>query len=163
MTIFDIVAIVLLIWFAINGFIKGLIVQLATLTALILGVWGASRFSGVFAGFLQHYFKSDLKTLKIIAFASIFLVLIIVVIFIGKGIGLLIKTLPLGFFNRLLGMLFALLKCAFILSVAIVIMEKLNHHYPFLSPSDIKASPLYHPLSMIAPKLLPMLGFDKAF
>ena len=51
--IFDVVVIGLLVWGAFRGFNKGIIASAASLAALLLGVWGAIKFSGLVAGFFK--------------------------------------------------------------------------------------------------------------
>jgi membrane protein required for colicin V production len=47
MNYIDIIIGIVLIVSAISGFRKGLIVEVASLAALILGIWGAIHFSGI--------------------------------------------------------------------------------------------------------------------
>ena len=49
---FDLVIAILLLWSAYKGFTKGFLIMAASLAALVLGVWGAIRFSDLTAGFL---------------------------------------------------------------------------------------------------------------
>ena len=52
MNYIDIVLSILLVLSAISGFKKGLVVELASLAALVLGIWGAFEFSYITSEFL---------------------------------------------------------------------------------------------------------------
>lgn len=79
MNYIDIILLILIILSAIGGFKNGLITELASLAALILGIWGAIQFSDITTELLIKYF--DLKTnyLNIISFAVTFIVIVILV------------------------------------------------------------------------------------
>jgi membrane protein required for colicin V production len=52
----DLVIIIILGIALVNGFINGLVREVASLAALILGIWGAIRFSGFTAARLYDFF-----------------------------------------------------------------------------------------------------------
>ena len=54
MTTFDIIIVILLLVGAVRGFISGLIMQLTSLAALLLGIWVAIRFSDFTAMLLME-------------------------------------------------------------------------------------------------------------
>jgi membrane protein required for colicin V production len=68
MNILDIIILILLVIFTIQGFRKGLVAELSSLVALVLGVYIAFYFSDVTADFLREFFGIDNKYLKSIAF-----------------------------------------------------------------------------------------------
>ncbi len=57
MNYLDIISALLLAWFAFNGYRKGLIIEVASLAALILGVYAMLYFSDVTASFLIEFFR----------------------------------------------------------------------------------------------------------
>ncbi|MBE0674501.1 MAG: CvpA family protein, partial [Bacteroidales bacterium] len=60
MNLIDFFIIAILVFALVRGFIKGLIIEVASVLALILGIWGAIRFSGFVGQRLTDYF--DLTT-----------------------------------------------------------------------------------------------------
>ena len=56
----DILIAIPLLWGAYKGYTKGLIIEAASLAALVIGVYGAYRFSDLTSGFLQD--KLDMQT-----------------------------------------------------------------------------------------------------
>ncbi len=80
----DIILCIPLIWGLYTGFTKGVIIQMASLLALILGVYGAIVFSNLTQGILTSNFQIDNKYIPIISFATTFIAIVIAVHFLGK-------------------------------------------------------------------------------
>jgi membrane protein required for colicin V production len=161
MNTIDLVFAILLLWAAYRGFSKGFIVQLATLAALLLGILGAVMFSDFTSGLIIKNFDVSGQYLPIISFALTFIAIVIGVHLLAKMINKLIDAIALGIVNRLLGVLFSVLKIAFVVSIILVLVNKADSKYNFI-PDDTKDnSLLYKPLSNFAPMIFPYLNFDK--
>jgi len=106
----DIVIFCILGLLVINGIRKGFILSLATLIALVLGIWAALHYSGFMSSFLIKTFHPTGNWLIILSYSLTFLLVVIVVIIIGKLLEKVVKTVGLGLANRLIGGLFGLLK-----------------------------------------------------
>jgi membrane protein required for colicin V production len=158
--VFDIIIIILLAWGAYSGFTKGLILSAASLLALVLGVWGAVKFSNVVANYLTQLIHINEKYIGIIAFATTFVLIVIAVHFIAKGIETLVEAVALGVFNKVFGAAFGVLKFGFIISVLLVVLNVVNKNISFLSPEFKEKSLFYKPLSSIAPSIFNYLKFD---
>ncbi|MGQ9619717.1 MAG: CvpA family protein [Bacteroidales bacterium] len=166
MNYIDILIVIILAIAMIKGFIEGFVKEVASLVALILGIWAAIKFSTFTAAKLHDYFDMTGKYVGIIAFIITFVVVVAAVHFTGLIIDKLIKAIALGFVNRLLGMVFGLFKSALILSVIFVILNTIDEYRPFLPKEKINQSMLYNPISDIAPALFPIIGegvFSKSF
>lgn len=157
----DLVFAILLLWAAYRGFTKGFIVQLATLAALLLGILGAVMFSDFTSGLIIKKFEVSGQYLPILSFAVTFIVIVIAVHLLAKALNKLIDAIALGIVNRLLGVLFSLLKTAFIVSIVLVLINKLDNKYNFIPDKTKEESLLYKPLSNFAPMIFPYLNFDK--
>jgi membrane protein required for colicin V production len=144
-----------------RGFTKGLIISVASLAALVLGVFAAVYFSSFFGGYINKWFHPDPKHLKVLSFAVTFILVVIVVRLIGWGLDKMIKAVALGFANRLLGVLFSVLKWAFILSVLISIMDSTLTTKNLINEQSKQESILYRPISKIAPFVFPFLKFER--
>ena len=161
MNTIDLVFAILLLWSAYRGFTKGFIVQLATLAALLLGILGAVLFSDLTSTLIIKKFEVSGQYLPILSFAVTFIVIVIAVHLLAKMINKLIDAIALGIVNRLLGVLFSLLKTAFIVSIILVLINKADNKFNFI-PDDTKDNSfLYNPLSNFAPMIFPYLNFDK--
>jgi membrane protein required for colicin V production len=154
----DIVILILLAISMVSGFVNGLIKEVASLAALIIGVWGAIRFSSYTAEKLYDYFDMTGQYVGIIAFLITFGVIVIAIHFIGIIASKIVDAVALGFVNRLMGIFFGFLQTVLIMSVIFVIMNAIDARRPFLPKEKIESSMLYNPISDIVPGLFPIIG-----
>ncbi len=162
----DAFIIIILILAAVNGFINGFVKEVASLAALILGIWGAIKFSNFTAAKLYDYFDMTGKYVGIVAFIITFLIIVIIIHFVGMIVDKLMEAIALGLVNRLLGIIFGLFKSVLIMSVVFVILNAIDSHRPFLPKQKIEQSMFYNPISDIAPAIFPIIGegsFSKGF
>ena len=126
MTVIDIVLGALILFGLIRGLMKGLFVEVASLVALIAGVYGAIHFSNFAAEFLMERVDWNEKTINITAFAITFVIIVLAISLAGKALTKLADFAALGMLNKLLGAVFGGLKIAMILSVILMIFAKMN-------------------------------------
>jgi membrane protein required for colicin V production len=163
MNYIDIIILIILAVAMVRGFINGLVKEVASLAALILGIWGAIRFSSFTAAKLYDYFDMTGKYVGIIAFLVTFALIAIAIHFIGMLVDKLLEAVALGFINKLLGILFGGLKAVLVLSVVFVILDSINARKQFLPKDKIDQSMLYKPISDIAPAIFPIIGENGPF
>jgi membrane protein required for colicin V production len=84
MNTFDIIISALLLFGFIRGLFKGLFVEVASLVALIAGVYGAIHFSYFVGDFLANSVEWDEKFVTIISFSITFAIIVLVIALIGK-------------------------------------------------------------------------------
>ena len=106
----------------ITGISKGLVEQLVSLASLFVGVWAAFRFSTVIAEWLNGFLQLDQKIVNIAAFALTVILAVLLLTLLGKLITKTLKLAALGWANRLLGLVFALLKAALIIGLLIFVL-----------------------------------------
>lgn len=157
MSIIDIVLGALLLFGLIRGAMKGLFVEVASLVALVLGVYGAIHFSGFAAEFLESKVDWSQKTINIVAFAITFVLIVLAISLAGKALTKLADFAALGIINKLAGGLFGALKIGLILSVLLIVFNKLNNTLPFMEKEDLEESILYKPVKSLAPMIFPNL------
>jgi len=155
MNVLDIILGALLLFGLVRGFMKGLFVEVASLVALIAGVYGAIHFSYYAAEFLMTRTELNEKTINLAAFAITFVVIIIAISLAGKALTKLADFAALGILNKLLGGVFGVLKIGLILSVLLIVFSKMNSVVPFVGEEDIKESVLYKPVKSLAPLVFP--------
>lgn len=160
MTIIDIVIGALLLFGLVRGLFKGLFVEVASLLALVLGVYGAIHFSNFAADFLQSRTEWNEKTINIVAFAITFVVIVLAIGLAGKALTKLADFASLGIINKLLGAVFGALKIGLILSVLLIVFDKMNKTLPFVDDKDLEESVLYEPVKSLAPILFPSIIKD---
>jgi membrane protein required for colicin V production len=160
MSVFDIIFIILFAWAGYKGFSKGLVKTLAGLIALIGGIWGAIKFSEITADFLVKTFEINAKYLHLISFAVTFLGIIIGIHLLAGLLDKIIESVALGMLNKLMGMLFNILKMAFIVSIVLLLVNNVNIKYRFIPEDKTEESVLWEPISALAPKIFPYLQFE---
>ena len=157
MGVFDIILAALLLFGLVRGFMKGLFVEVASIVALIAGVYGAIHFSNFAANFLQSRFDWSEKTINITAFAITFVVIILAISLAGKALTKIADFAALGILNKLLGGVFGALKIGLILSVLLILFDKMNKTIPFVDKAELEESVLYKPVKSLAPMIFPSI------
>jgi len=160
MNIFDIVFLIILIYAAYKGYSKGLIIQAASLAALLLGVIGAIKFSGYTEFVLTKKFDFTGEYLQLTAFAITFVIIVIAVHLVARLTEKFAKAVALDFVNRILGLVFSVIKIAFIISIALVVVNIIDYKSHFLPRDTVNKSLLYRPLSSLAPMLFPYFRME---
>ena len=155
MSVIDIIIGALILYGVVKGLFKGLFVEVTSLLALLVGVYGAVHFSNYAAEILLNNFDWSAKTTKITAFAATFVAIVLAISLAGKALTKLADFAALGLLNKLLGALFGGTKIALIISVLLLIFSTLNKSIPFVSNDEIEASLLYSPIKSLAPMVLP--------
>lgn len=147
----------LLVFGLVKGIMKGLFVELASLVAIVAGIYGAIKFSFYVSDFLEQQITLAPHYIKLISFAITFIGIIVGVSFLGKLLTKVAKFAALGILNRILGGAFGLLKLAFIASAIIMFVGPLTEKLGILKKETIDNSILYKPVKMIAPAIYPAI------
>ncbi len=160
MNILDIILVIPLIWFAWKGFSRGLIIELTSLAALIIGIYAAIHFSWFAAEFLTDNFEIEGRYLSIISFIVTFIVIALAVYAIGKLVEKLVDIVALGFINKSLGTVFGILKAAVLLSLILLVINSFDTNQKLISEKTKEGSLLYRPVASIVPLIMPMLSLE---
>jgi membrane protein required for colicin V production len=159
MNYLDIVIIIILVLSAFNGYRKGFVVGIASLAALILGIYVALFFSDVMVALLTDIFSFQSKYLPIFAFILTFIIVVVAVVYIGKTIEKLVDLLLLGFLNKLAGAALGILKGTLILSLVIWIFNYFDSDQKIISQQSRSNSIFFEHVESIAPSLYNRLEF----
>ena len=155
MNTIDIIIGIILLVGAVNGFMKGLFVEVTTLVGLVLGIYGAIHFSYFLSDFLKSSVTWDESMIQLVSFAGTFLIILIALVLLGKAMTKIAETLALGFFNKIIGGIFGFLKYALILSIVLLVYDEVNASLRFVEKEKTKSSILYEPVKNLAPYLFP--------
>jgi membrane protein required for colicin V production len=150
MNIFDVIILIITSISLIIGIKKGFIMAIATLVASILGIIGAVLFSGIVAGWLSEN-KTFGNYVPIISFLILFVGIIIAVLLLAKLIDTLIKTVHLGWLNRIGGGIFLVFKTMFLVSIFILIIDFFGFGTKIISYEKREKSFLFAPIERFAP------------
>lgn len=158
MSALDIVFIIPIVWLAYVGFKKGLIIELSSLVALLLGVFVSLYFSDITAEFLKETLELKTKYLSLISFIATFVLVVVAVNLIGKLVEKLVDIVALGFLNKSAGGVFGVLKAAVLLSFVLFFIEKADKKKVIIS-EDLSENSLFYPyIQPIAHTLINIYG-----
>ena len=157
MNYLDIIIAIILLLFGFKGFRKGLIIEVVTLVAFVVGIWGAMHFSDFTADHLKDVMEIDPKFLNTVAFVLTFVLLVILVNLIGHLLTKAIKAMNLGFFNRLGGVIIGLAKGLLLCSTFVLVINNLQW-FGVVKEEVRKESLLYPYVEKTVPYLYK--GFD---
>lgn len=157
MNYIDIILGLMLIFSVIGGFKNGLITEIASLAALIMGIWGAIHFSDITTELLIKYFDLKSDYLNIISFIVTFIVIVILVHIVGNVVNNMFDSGVLGIANKLGGMVFGLVRSILFLSIVLLVFDKIDNDVQII-PEETKAkSRMYEPIRNIAPSIFPFI------
>ena len=157
MNVFDIVIAALLVFAFVRGLMKGFFIEVASLIALVGGVWGAIHFSHFAGDLLEERVDWEENYIALTAFAITFVAIVIGVSLLGRMLTKMADLAALGLINKIFGGVFALLKSVVILSVIFVFFSKINTTVPFLGEETLEKSILYQPVKDIVPTIFPSI------
>ena len=157
MNILDIILLICFIPALIQGIRKGFIAQAISIVSIIAGIWTSARFADVVSAWIGQFITASEQVLKVVAFAIILVIVFLVLAAVGKLLEGMFKLVMLGWLNKLLGVVFALLKTGLIVGLAILVFTSLNETFDLVQESVINESVLYQPLKKIALEIFPYI------
>src|SRR5690606_41474776 len=96
MNYLDIIIVIPLIWGAYKGFRKGFVIEIASLVALVLGVWGGINFSSYSAEYLSKAFNISAEIMPLLSFVVAFIAIVVLVFFIAQMVDIGVKRVVVG-------------------------------------------------------------------
>ena len=157
MNIIDIILLICFIPAVIQGIRKGFISQVISIVSLVFGIWMSARFASAVSAWLAQWITASGHVLEIVAFALILVVVFLVLGALGKLLEATIKLIMLGWLNKLLGVVFALLKTGLIVGPVIMAFSSLNDTFSHVKPETLSQSVLYSPLKNTDNEVFPYL------
>ncbi len=156
MNILDIILLVCFIPAIISGLRKGFIAQVVAIISIVLGVWLSVKSATLVGSWISQWIEASPQLINIISFAIIFIAVAVLLFTIGKLIEATIKIIMLGWLNKLLGVLFSMLKCILIIGFLIIVFEAINDTFGLVPESYLSDSLLYAPFRDIADSVFPL-------
>lgn len=148
--VIDIILVVLIIFAAIKGYQRGLIVGVFSFIAIIIGLAAAMKLSAIAAGYIGSTVDVSVKWLPVISFLVVF---IIFVLLIRLGANLIQKTveaMSFGFLNRLGGVLLYTVIFIIVYSIILFYAEQVK----LLQPATVQSSMTYPFIEPWGPKVI---------
>jgi membrane protein required for colicin V production len=158
MNFFDVLILGFVALFIINGFRKGFIISLATLAALILGIYLAVHFSNYVQVLLQNNFHPSKTWLPILSFLITFLVVVFLVLMVARVMEKIVDVVGMGVFNKLAGALLGLVKGVFLASIILFILFSMDKKQKWITAEDRRGSYSMNAVENVFPKIMSQLG-----
>lgn len=146
MNFLDIVLGLPLLWGLWKGFGNGLLIELTSILALIIGIYGAIHFSYIAGNYFTDHMELDGKYVDIAALILTFILIVVAVHILGKVLTKLVNFAMMGLLNKVAGAIFGLIKVAVILGVILIFVERIGGYFDFNNDVTRAASALYFPL-----------------
>ena len=135
------------------GLFKGLVRELASLAAIVLGIYGAKLFSSLLVPLVVDMLGVSEKVAQPLSYVVLFIAIDVALLILARTVDKVFDAVSLGGLNKFLGCVFGALKYALIISVLINVFEPLNQKFRFMSEEKQQNSVTYRPLLNLAPDL----------
>ncbi len=149
MNFLDIILGILLLWGLFRGIKNGLFVELASLIALIAGIYGAIHFSFITADYISQNLDWNERYLKIASFLITFFLIVLLVHLAGKLLTKIADFAMLGLLNKIAGGVFGVVKVAVILGALLIFFERATAAIHFIPEGTKESSLFYEPIKDI--------------
>lgn len=143
MVLLDIILGLLLAYGLFKGLKNGLLLELASVIALVAGIYGAIHFSYVAGDFLGERLEWDPRYIKIAALIITFCAIVLAVHLLGKFLTRIADFAMLGIVNTIAGGAFGLLKAGVILAALLIFFDHLNANMGLVDDATLENSELY--------------------
>lgn len=135
------------------GLFKGLVRELASLAAIVLGIYGAKFFSSLLVPLFINLLGVSEKVAQPLSYVVLFVAIVVALLVLARTVDKVFNAVSLGGLNKFLGGLFGALKYALVISVLINVFEPLNQKFRFVTEEKQLTSVTYKPLLNLAPEL----------
>jgi membrane protein required for colicin V production len=152
--IIDIVFFIILVLAVIKGYQRGLVVGLFSLVSVIIGLAAAVKLSAAVAGYIGETVKVSEEWLPVIAFAVVFIAVVILIRLGANAIENAIEVVMLGWLNKLAGILLYVTIYTLVFSVLLFYAEQIK----LIQPATIEESVTYSYVQPWGPKVIDGLG-----
>ena len=153
----DILLLICFIPALVRGIQKGFVEQVVSIASIFVGAWLAYRFASPLGVWLKDYINVEPKILGVASFAIIVILTVFLLNLLGKLLSKTLSLASLGFLNRLLGIVFALLKAALIIGLIIFVFDTLNAKWSLVNTEILQNSVVYTALQNASMKVFPYL------
>ena len=152
MTWLDILILLPLLIGLIRGLMKGLIVEISSIVAILLGFFGAKYWSAAFASWIMLQFKWSETACIVVAYALLFAGIALGLNIVARLLSKLFHKIQLGWLNRFLGGLFGTAKWGIVIVALVLCVHNLDKQFQFIQPELKEKSVVYTTLTPYAEK-----------
>ncbi|HYH16044.1 MAG TPA: CvpA family protein [Flavisolibacter sp.] len=152
--IIDLIVVVLIVLALIKGWRKGLIVGVFSFLAFIIGLAAAIKLSTVAATYLGETVTISQRWLPVVAFAAVFLLVVLFVRLGAKALEGVVNVAMLGWANKLGGIVLFALLYLFVFSILLFYATQVD----LINTAAAEASVTYPYLQPLGPKVINALS-----
>lgn len=163
MNFLDLILIIPLVIGAWRGFKRGLVIEVFTLLALLVGIYAGIHFSDYLSTILKDKMGFQSEYLPAISFTIILLMVGTMVYFAGKIIEKAVNIIALSMANKIAGMCFGIIKMLYIVSILLVLFEAYEDSENSKNSTVRQESLLYSPIKHVSLTTIPALKQSKLF
>jgi membrane protein required for colicin V production len=150
MTWLDILIIIPLVFGLIRGLMKGLIVEVTSIVAIILGFLGARYWSAACASWLMLQFAWSETACIVVAYALLFAGITLALNIVARLLSKLFQKIHLGWLNRTLGGVFGAAKWGIVIVALVLCLHNIDKQFEVLTPELREKSVEYTTLTPYA-------------
>lgn len=148
----DIIILLPLLIGLVRGLMKGLIVEVTSIVAIILGFLGAKWWSAAFASWMMQQFEWSETACIVVAYALLFAGIALGLNIVARLLSKLFQKIQLGWINRLFGGLFGIAKWGIVIIALVLCLHNLDKQFQFIKPELREKSVVYTTLTPYAEK-----------
>lgn len=149
----DIIILLPLLIGLIRGLMRGFVVELTAIVAIILGFVGTRIWGAAFAIWISKQFAWPEAICSVVSYALLFLGITLLLNVVAKLISRLFKAVNLGWLNRLFGALFGVAKWATIVLFIVLCVHRLDDQFHFFKDDLKQQSTIYNYTTPLSEKV----------
>ncbi|MDD2622201.1 MAG: CvpA family protein [Bacteroidales bacterium] len=157
--IIDFIIIIAMVWFAFKGIKKGLMYEVLSILALIIGAWGAFTFSNIIEGFIGK--QSEI--MHLVAWAVTFILIVAGIFIIGTMLKACMSIIIPDIIDKIAGLLFGAFKVMFFFGIIFYYINSVDVYEKLISSQAKEDIIMYKPTYNIAVWVLPKVKEAKGF
>ena len=155
---FDLVILILLLIAIVNGYRKGLVMQLVGLTVIILSAIFGGKLAEIILPELHQLLYLSPNLARVLSFVLSFATIAIVISLIGSLLQRIINVIFLSFINRILGSLVSVGTLMFILSIILNLVLMLDRNETIINKEIKEESFFFYKVETVVPAVVPYLN-----
>jgi membrane protein required for colicin V production len=155
---FDITIGILLLLAFINGYRKGLVMQLIGLAGILMAVIFGGKFANIILPYLDRVFDLSPQTLHVLSYVIAFVAILLIAALVGQIIERIVDIIFLDFFNRLFGGIIGIATTVIILSLLLNLLLTFDKDERIISAKIKNNSFFFERIEPVVPAIVPYLN-----
>lgn len=157
---FDFTAGIFLIIALINGYRKGIVMQLVGFSTIILAAIFGGRLATIILPELNKLLDISPNVAHVLSYIFAFVAIAIVISLIGRAINKFIDVVHLSFINRVFGSVISIATTMVLLSIVLNLVLTLDPEEKLIKKETKESSYLFKPVESVVPAIVPYLNKD---